>query len=89
MMQPFEYIIAGSVLVLFALLTYGGFLIVQDKEQAYRDRRNGRKNNERNNSRNKERREKKRNNETTNIKRKKEKRTKQTKKQKDEILNIE
>jgi hypothetical protein len=48
MMQPFEYIIAGSVLVLFALLTYGGFLIVQDKEQAYRDRRNGRKNNERN-----------------------------------------
>ena len=47
MMQALEYLAAGSVLVLFALLTYGGCLIVQDKEQAYRDRRNGRKNSER------------------------------------------
>jgi len=48
MIQIFEYLAAGGVFALFALLTYGGFLIAKDEEQRYRDRRNGRKNNERN-----------------------------------------
>ncbi len=42
MMQALEYLAAGGVLALFALLTYGGFLIAKDEEQRYRDRRNGR-----------------------------------------------
>lgn len=48
MIQFFEYLTAGVVFGLFAVLTYGGYLIAKDKEQAYRDRRNGRKNDERN-----------------------------------------
>lgn len=42
MIQFFEYLAAGGVFALFALLTYGGFLIAKDEEQRYRDRRNGR-----------------------------------------------
>lgn len=47
MIEVLEYLAAGGVLMLFALLTYGGFLIAKDEEQRYRDRRNERKNNER------------------------------------------
>jgi hypothetical protein len=42
MIEVLEYLAAGGVLALFALLTYGGFLIAKDEEQRYRDRRNGR-----------------------------------------------
>lgn len=48
MIEALEYLAAGGVLALFALLTYGGYLIAKDEEQRYRDRRNGRKNDERN-----------------------------------------
>jgi hypothetical protein len=48
MIEVLEYLAAGGVFGLFALLTYGGFLIAKDEEQRYRDRRNGRKNDERN-----------------------------------------
>lgn len=47
MIQFLEYLAAGGVLALFALLTYGGYLIAKDEEQRYRDRRNRRKDNER------------------------------------------
>ena len=47
MIEVLEYVAAGGVLMLFALLTYGGYLIAKDEERRYRDRRNGRKTNER------------------------------------------
>ena len=46
MIEILEYLAAGGVFALFALLTYGGFLIAKDEEQRYRDRRNGRKKND-------------------------------------------
>lgn len=48
MMQALEYLAAGAVLLIFAMMTYGGYLMFLDEEQRYRDRRNGRKNDERN-----------------------------------------
>jgi len=47
MIEVLEYLAAGGVFGLFALLTYGGYLIAKDEERRYRDRRNGRKTNER------------------------------------------
>jgi hypothetical protein len=47
MMQALEYLAAGAVLLIFALMTYGGYLMFLDEEHRYRERRNGKKPNER------------------------------------------